>query len=259
MGWIDGGWAKRAAITVDLASWSSGTIDINVVLPKDWDEFWGGIDSSGNELRVTKADGYTLVSYDLAGFNATTRTCTIQVDGVTPTAGSEGVMLLWLYYSKSGAPDASTSVTITNPYSGYVELAAPRADRIIRARPEAPGASKPDATQTKEDDVTTYLWWDVTGLLHGRRERDNGSLRYEEPDFIAFAVELSGSPQGAMVNATKSRFVEYDGRMYVATLVKAGSADNYLAKLTMTTTGTGSISQVVVAKATLTVQDITEV
>lgn len=259
MGWLDGGWNNRVAITVDLAAWSSGAIDINVTIPDDWDAFWDNIDASGNELRVVAQNGYTLLSYDLSGFNKSTRAGTIQIDGITPTTGAEGVMLLWLYYGNSGAADASTAVTIIGPFNGYICLASPRPGRTIVGRPEASQASVAKELVAKEDDVTTYLWWDVTQMLHGRRDVNNNSATFEEIDHAAFAVESSGTPQAAMVTAGSNRFVELDRRMYVATLVKAGTAGTtYLAKLTLTTTSPGDISQVVVAKSRLKVQDITE-
>ena len=259
MGWLDGGWANRVAITVDLASWSSGAIDIEVTIPQDWDAFWDDIDNAGAELRAVAQDGYTLLTYDLSGFNKATRTCNLQIDGLTPTTGAEGVMLLWLYYGNSGAPDASTAVTITSPFNGYICLASPRSDRTIVGRPEASQASVAKELVAKEDDVTTYLWWDVTQLLHGRRDVNNNSATFEEIDYAGFAVEAAGVPQAGMSTAGSNRFVELDRRMYVATLVKAGTAPTvYLAKLTLTTTSPGDISQVVVAKSRLKVQDITE-
>ena len=257
MAWLDGGWGKRVAITVDVAS-AAGTYDAQGAIPKDWDEFWDNVDATGDEVRVTLADGYTLATYDIASFNKTTRAATIQVDSLT-LGSAEGIVLLWLYFDNSGATDASSAVTITSAQSLYIELAQPRTQRTLAPRPEASGAAKAALNQAKEDDVTTYLWWDVSAWLHDKRVMDNGSRRNEELDYCKFEVEAAGTPVGTMVDATKNRFAEVSGVMYVVTLVKAGTAGTvYLAKLTFTTSTPNSLTQTEVAKSRLTIQDITE-
>lgn len=59
MSWYSSNWRYRASISVDNTAGAGGAIDITASIPTNWDEFWDNVLSTGNDVRVTDADGET--------------------------------------------------------------------------------------------------------------------------------------------------------------------------------------------------------
>ena len=118
-------WTHRFPVMVDNSAGSTGAIDITVTVPPALEAFWDAILSSGNDIRVTDANGSTLLTYQLAaGFSATTRTCVIQVDNWTPPAASS-MPVIWVYAGNADAASAAGSFTASGPITGYMTAACP--------------------------------------------------------------------------------------------------------------------------------------
>ena len=118
MSWYSSNWSHRQAIVIDNLT-GAGTIDVTASLPADFDPFWDNVLVSGNDIRVTLADGKTLATYDVDAFNAVNRAGIIEVDNLTATS-SDAMLVLWLYWGNPAASSATTTFTPSAPKTGYI-------------------------------------------------------------------------------------------------------------------------------------------
>jgi hypothetical protein len=223
-------WSRRVAITIDNSA-ASASGDVNVTIPKGFDDFWDVIDASGEELRVVSYDSQALLAYsvdDGAGgaFSRTNRTGRIQIDTVTLPA-SASVVLVWLYYgSTSTQGSAAVATTITSAKSGYIELGRP-SGRRYRYEPSTPNLARPRAIlapKRAQEDI--YVWVDVTRALSHRTWPGNGARFHEELYFATMGINVSGSDASAMYSVGNNRFVfdQQTGQTWLKVFVTAGSS-----------------------------------
>lgn len=230
---------RGGTVFIPLYRWSvsldgnGSPADFQFTVPADH-PFWDYIDSNGYELQVTDSDGYTVLSYQLSGFNYTTRTLAIQLDAYTAVAGIQQV---WLYAGMSGAPSGASVLTISGARSGYLDVAAPVAPVIV-ALPERPGDTSPSVAIAKQAAEEIWVTMDYGAILAKKAQPTGSSTQkysaWEEIKTVVYAVYDDASAQAAMINATSPRI--FDGR-WVRLLVKAGtSGTNYTCRVTVTTT-----------------------
>jgi len=169
-------------------------------------------------VRVCPSDGKTLAVFDLEGFNVTTRVCTLEIQNITPPAA--GILTFWLYWGHSTCATGKTAFAIgASPYTGYVNLAAPRSP-IVVAGPERPGETKARQAVAKRSDEVQTIWFDFTHILRDRAEPYGGHLEYEEINYATVDVSLADVQQAAMRTPANTRV---HGRGWVAVEVKAGA------------------------------------
>lgn len=231
---------RRAAITVDNSSGVAATsLDVDIAIPKDWDDFWGAIDSSGDNLRVTAADGVTLVSYDVddgagGAFDSSARAGRIRVDGMTIPTGTAGVFLLWVYFDpadSNGATtvaDGSSAVVMASIASGYIDLDGPVGPWLTEYQPQIPRSTNPRDLRHKGPSEQVYVWFRLDRALAKHRVTSEGSKVREEPYYASMAVlNVSAADQTSMYDLGANRFVWHEGSrtMWLKCLVKAGTTD----------------------------------
>jgi hypothetical protein len=213
--------------------------DYQITVPADH-PFWEVIDSNGYELQICDSDGYTVISYQLSGFNYSTKTLAIQIDAYTAVAG---VQQIWLYAGMSGAPSGASVLTITSARSGYLDPAEP-ASPIIAAIPERAGDTIPAVQIAKQAAEETWVTLDMRPSLTRKLQPTGDSTmkhdEWEEIKTITYAVYAGASAQAAMVDATSPRIQA--GR-WIRFLVKAGSSGtNYTFRATIGTTYPDNVS-----------------
>lgn len=245
MSWYDEDYRRRRALTVVNTS-GGATIDLNCTIPQDWDEFWGLIDSSGNGVRVTLADGYTLATYDVddgsgGAFSKTNRLGRIRVDGLSTDSTADEALLLWVYYDIDSPTDGSSSVTITSPETGHIYLGKPgwAMAPFVRARP---GIERPEYIFHKDSSEYWSLWINLTPALEQRDTRYAKRLCYEEPRRVTYGVvDASSVVQGSMDDPGAVRFLELEQssglrELWVRVPVQGGTHDTkYTVRVTMKT------------------------
>lgn len=252
MSWYDAAWKYRIPIAMDNTAGATANIDLSMSIPADFDAFWDNVQSDGDDIRITGADGRTLATYDVESFNATTKTGTLEVDNYACQAST--MQQLWLYWGNSSATNAESSVTPSSAVSGYICQETPTGFVVV-VQPERQGATQPRNRFQKGSNEQITIWFDFRGMLHQRQKPNEGSVLLEEIDYVSLVqVETGGAAQAAMVDATKTRFV--DG--FVGMLVKAGSSGtNYTAICRVVTTG-GSIARTLEGRAYFAVRNVTE-
>ena len=94
---------------------STGNKDVSIAVPKTLELFWTSLGSDGYDLRVTDADGFTLIDHKLSSFNYANRTCTIEVFGQSGTntwsAQQSSIPMLWVYVGDADAAAAFSQLT----------------------------------------------------------------------------------------------------------------------------------------------------
>lgn len=207
---------QRVSITIDSTA-SAATGDVQILIPDTFSPFWEKIDASGYELRVTAADGVTVLSYKLASFNKTTRAGYIQIDDFAPAEAT--VCQVWLYFDMSGAPDKSTAFVYAASKTGYIYLGAP--GPATPALPERPGDAVPRDALAKVAAESRWFWFDFGPRLQRRFVAFDGYDQWEEIYSVSYDVQAGGVSQAAMITATSPKIV---GGRFVQVLVAAGTS-----------------------------------
>jgi hypothetical protein len=252
MSWYDEDYQKRAAITVHEGT-ATATADVDITIPSDWDDFWDAIDSSGNELRITYADGYTLVpGYDVdkpggGAFSKANRTGRLRIDAATfPNVGNT-LVLFWVYYDTvSTQGDGSAAVTMASIKDGYIELGKPATDKHTSQR-HPPGLSRPRRIVSKTAGETAVVSVDLARVLEQRETPFAGRRAHEEPWAVLHAaLEQDGTTSATATifptNGAGSRYIETKGEtgaersLWLKVPIAAGTnGDNYTVSLIVRT------------------------
>ncbi len=230
--WLSPSFRKRLVLTGDNSSAAGATADFQGAIPaKDNLEFWDDIDTSGNELRVTAADGITPVTYDIdnnsgGAFNKTTKDGRISIDGATVPTTPNSMVAFWLYYNTASTQgDASSAVTIASPRALYVDTGLPpEMNRHPYRRPQAYATRTPD-TKHKYTFENDECWISLRDALRGRR----GAMRhFEEPWYATMGVlDEAGVSVASQFAIGDMRFVTNErerDEVWLVAKVKAGTS-----------------------------------
>lgn len=264
MGWYNPEFTRRAIITIPNSTGALADVDIDI--PRSWDQFWDVIDSSGNELRVVDADSQTLLSYSVddgsgGAFNKASQLGRIRIDGWNPPGA--GTYAIWLYWrSTSVLGSGAVSTTISGSIPGYIELSRPH-DLVYQYKLQATSAGRPRDILVKTSGETREVWIEVTHALAPSRGGLNESRTYEEVTYATTQVlTTAGSDTPAMYSDTKLRFVydERQGRTYVKLYITGGTdgTEYTIAPLIRTTRPgeSGEVHQTLQPRIGLAVRDV---
>jgi len=205
----------RVSVTIDCTA-SASALDVQILIPDTFSAFWDTVDASGNEIRVTAADGVTLLNYKLASFSKTNRTGYIQIDDFTPAEAK--VCQVWLYYGMTGAASAASVFVYAASRTGYIYLGQP--GPATKSIPERPGETQPRDVVSKTSSESVWLWFDFGPRLQSRISPADGYFQFEEVYSVVYDVQLATASQAAMITTTSPKIVA--GR-FVQVLVSAGS------------------------------------
>lgn len=245
----------RRPVSVDSSA-SAAAADAAFTLPPALSEFWDAIDSSGYELRVTDADGFTLLAYQLSGFSKASRTGTVQLDNIA--AGTASVQQVWLYYGMSGAANAAGSFVYSASKTAVLypggRLATPAP---IPWAPQRPGDTRPRDVVSKTADEVVWVQFDFGGALQRLDSPGDGQTQFEELDEVTYAVTTGGVAQAGMVTASAIRFI---GEGIVQVPIQGGATGtDYTIEVTARTTyPTQQTGRTLEARAMLRVKDVSE-
>jgi hypothetical protein len=252
MSWYSSDYSHRAAVSVNNHG-GTNTIEVSIVIPSEWPEFWDLVLSSGNDVVVTEGNGTTVTTYKLASWDYAAKTGTIHVDNLG--ASSTGAALtLWVYWGKTGASSQQSSFThSTTPKTGTIQIAVPGSGSspIVSCRPEPPGATSPRTEIAKASGEDIHVWWDLSRVLSRRRIPYQNTRHLEEVDNVRYTVESQGSAVTSMSdNASICQVGDF-----IRTTIKGGSSGtNYVAILTVITDET----RVLDFRCAIRVSDVTE-
>jgi len=249
--WYDKDFSHRASILVDNHG-GSNPCDIEVVIPIDFPEFWDVVQSSGNDVYVTLADGFNLATWKLASWDYAANTGTIHIDNAVASSTAAG-LAFYVYWGKATASSGQTAFTVSSPKTGYIETGIPGSGSspVIHCRPEQVGATTPRTQIAKASTEDIFVYWDLTPVLARRRVRYNNRKGLEGVDNVRYQVQASGQTQASMSDNTSIRKI---GNAIRTTIKGGASGTNYVAILTVVTTE----GRVLDFRCAVRVNDVTE-
>ena len=203
MAWFDDDWIYRMPLT--FANHSG--------FGRFWDDTTGVL-SNFNDVRITAADGVTLLDWAFHGGTPSkaNRTATIQIDetnhnlsnlyGNAAASASVGAWLYWGNDAANLASGANNSINITTtPKAVHVDVANPRSSSLafyLQAQPIAVGQSFYPHEIRKGTADTTRIYWDLSSTLLRLRSHNQSSLHLEE---IAYVTCIIYDQDGANTTA----------------------------------------------------------
>ena len=222
--WYDAAWTNRIPVKVrNTSGGTSADIEVDVSAYQDWDEFWDLVDEDGDDIRVTMADGYTLVDYDLASFSASARTGTIEVDSFAFGSTTNRTYVFYIYWGNAAASAAKSTFTPSSALSGLIYHGRPSPAYKVTAGPTDPDAENPSQTVVKATGEDVRIWFSLEPVLEKRLQPSADRDWYEGVLFIDPDVELSGSSQASLFDEDGIRVVEDDDGLWVGIYVTAGA------------------------------------
>lgn len=235
-------WPFRMGIVVNHSAHDLTAKDVSVTVPPSCETFWraaasGGVQSDGKDIRVTTANGTTLVTdLELTSFTYASRTLTMELDDAS-AGGSHDGEVLWLYWGNASATTVATTFASSSPLTGYILASRPAPDRVLTWHAEAPGVTAAADRVQKTANEAILVAIRYRDVLAKRRVPYGGSLFEEEPSTLTYGCYDAGSAQAAMIDLTAIR-LDND---FLYVLLKAGSSGSiYTVRVVMVTTGSNT-------------------
>ncbi len=205
----------------------SGGVDVSIVIPPEWDEFWGNVQSTGYDIRFTRADGVTPIAWKRTSWTYASHTATLELDSVT--AIGAGVTIVWMYWGAGAtAADGATTPTISSAKTGVVSLHRPDPRRVFKYRTASPGAQRPPDTIAKTANEKILVWVDWSSVVNARVGQANSRSEYDEVGSVVVDVQAATASQASMFDQSETVVVGA-ARVLVGVWIQAGtSGTNYV-------------------------------
>ncbi|QDP65644.1 MAG: hypothetical protein GOVbin1454_38 [Prokaryotic dsDNA virus sp.] len=207
MAWLDENYLYRQPITI--ANNDSGQNVVGVAAPeailsppKTFGKFWENIQTNFNDIRITAADGITLLDYAFDGTpSLANRTMTIQIDDTNhnvatlygnSNAAQNASVGAFLYYGNddsnlaSGANN-STNINVNTAKIATIDLTAPgSADGTYLLECSSPTADQlyPVHRIRKQVNDDTKIYWDLSPCIETLNRVNRNSIRKQEIAYV---------------------------------------------------------------------------
>ncbi len=206
MAWLGASWLYRHPITI--ANHTDGNIsgatspEVVLPIPPAMGRFWDNVLTTFNDVRITAADGRTLLNWAFDGTpSLDNRTMTIQIDDTNHNVGtlyggsnaaassSVGAFLYWGNDTSNLASGAnnSTNITVNTAKNGLISLDEPgTADTTFLLQASAPTADQlyPDHRIRKPVADDTTIYWDLSNCVKRLARPNERSKRKEEIAYV---------------------------------------------------------------------------
>lgn len=209
MAWYDKDWLYRAPLTFANHS-GANEPEGQITIPKAMGKFWDNVLSTFNDVRITAADGVTLLDWAFHGGtpSQSNRTATIQIDqtnhnvaslyGNTAASASVGAFIYWGNETNGLASGVNNSINITTtPKSVLVDLSEPNSSAVnyvLKCYKAEPDQLYPTHRIRKQVNDEVRIYWDLSDCVSRLSRRSQLSNRSEE---IAYATAAIYDQDGA--------------------------------------------------------------
>jgi len=231
MSWYDDTFENRWPIMSD------GSVDTEwqIAIPSNWDWFWDNVQdtTNGYDIVICQGDGETLLTFDLSGFNHSTKTCTIRWND-TATGSTHTVW--WIYWNKASPSDLSGSPTTATPQTALISLVDPLSNAdTLDLGPERPGSTAPAKEIQKVPGEAKMVWARLPpSLSMDRMHGSAGSQKLYEVGVWSFFVFQAGA-DASLDTPSGNRIVEdREGNTWVGawlTLIGWTDGDDYTGQI----------------------------
>ncbi|MFZ9079067.1 MAG: hypothetical protein ACO23H_11085 [Alphaproteobacteria bacterium] len=235
MTWYNADYRRRQIVGINTFGGTgvSATIDIEIDIPPDWDDFWDNIRSDFNDVVVTDTTGELVSFARKAGADYANRVLTLQVDGYQ-IKHDDSLSICYVYfYEPNETTDHSTSVTISTPKNGYILLSAPHS-RVVNARDSQSALDQPVQSFIKSESDEVHVFWIVTSQLAKRLTPYNERNDQEGIEYVTIhSYDDSGVDSSTRFQPQETRA----GNGFIRATYRAGSSgSNYAIAINIITT-----------------------
>lgn len=222
MTWYNADYRRRQIVGVNTFGGTgvSATIDIEIDIPPDWDDFWDNIRSDFKDVVVTDTTGEIVNFARKAGADYANRVLTLQVDGYQ-IKHDDSLSICYVYFFEPDeAIDHSTSVTITSPKAGYILLSAPHS-RVVSARDSQSALDQPVQSFIKSESDEVHVFWIITSQLAKRLTPYNERNDQEGVEYVTIhSYDNTGTDSATRFQPQETRA----GNGFIRATYRAGSS-----------------------------------
>ena len=201
MAWLDSDWLYRTPLTFANHSGVNAP-EGQITIPTAMGKFWENCLSTFNDVRLTAADGVTLLDWAFDGGTPSqaNRTATIQIDetshnvaslyGNEAASASVGAFLYWGNSAASSGWNNSINIT-TTPKSVLVDLSKPRGTTTVfylKGSALTLGQVYYATEIRKRSADQTMIYWDLSNCVLRLRRENQQSFRNEEIAYVTFLI-----------------------------------------------------------------------
>jgi hypothetical protein len=204
MAWLDENWVYRMPLTIANHSGVAAPECTLTISPQNG-KFFENVLSSFNDVRLTAADGVTLLDWAFDGGtpSKTNRTCSFHIAstnhnvstlyGQAAQSASVGAFLYWGNVESNLASGANNSVNITVNGAKVVKqsLNAPGSSDTtytLECYSPTPDQQYPRHRIRKQVNDATYIYWDLGGCVGNLPRANQQSLRNEEIAYVQTVI-----------------------------------------------------------------------
>jgi len=235
MTWFDADYRRRQIVGINATggSGTTATIDVEFVVPSDWDDFWDNIRSDFNDVVVTDSEGNKANFARKAGANYSTRTLTLQIDGLSIKNDDSFAVAYVYFFQPNETTDHSTSVTISSAKTGHIMLSAPHS-RVVSQQASQSALDSPVQSFIKASTDEVHVFFLINQNFAKRITPFNERNDEEGIDYVqVFSYDSSGSDASARYDIASTRL----GNGFVRATFKAGdSGTDYAIAIQISTT-----------------------
>lgn len=251
MTWFKEEYRRRQIIGIDATGGTgiSADIDVEVEIPRDWDEFWENIRSDFKDVVVSTSTGEEIGFARKSGANYSTRTLTLQIDRLSIKNDDSFAVAYIYYFNPNEDTDHSTVVTIDSPKTGHILLSAPHS-RVVSQPASQSALDAPVQSFIKASTDEVHVFFLVNRNFAKRLSPYNERNDQEGIDYVDVkSYDSNGTDSSARYDITDTRI----GNGFVRASFKAGdSGSDYAIAIQIYTT----LGQLLEMRAILRVIDL---
>ena len=271
MAWYDKDWQYRAPLTYGNHSGANDP-EGQLTIPRAMAKFWDNVLSNFADVRVTAADGVTLLAFNFTSATQShaNRDFTIQIDqtnhnvaslyGNTAASASVGAFLYWGNGTNGLSSGNNTGISITTtPKTVLVDLSAPSSSAVnyvLKCYKAEPDQLYPTHRIRKQVNDDVRIYWDLSDCVMKLSRRSQLSNRSEE---IAYATALIYDQDGADTTSamTVLNAIVIGSNYTVSMPIKAGTHEKrYIIIMTFGLVDDAGTMRVLDQRATLLVNNL---
>ena len=273
MGWYHEDWKLRTPLTIANHSGVAAP-ECTITIPPAMDKFWDNVLDNFNDIRITRADGVTLLDWAFDGTpSKANKSMTIQIDDTNhnvstlygnSNAAQSASVGVFLYYANTTENLASgwnnsINVTVNGLKTLQVDLSNPASagsNYVIECSKPRPDQSFPNTRIRKQVNDDVLLYWDLSGSVNRLARRAETSLRDEEIAYVKCIIydQDGADTTSAMTTLNDIRI----GHNYVVSMpIRAGDHEKrYIIIMTFGLVNSAGTMRVIDQRATLLVNNL---
>lgn len=223
------------------------TLNVTVTVPPDHSLFWDNVQSDGDDVRFTEADGSTALAYERTTWDYANKSAVFKITSFNLTsAGDMGN--LWMYFGNSTIASGSTAYGGGTLYTGRIIVGGVGANDLVIEPGSLQGETTARFQLQKTPSESVFVW--VLVNLSTRDTLFNGYFYAEE---IHYADVVADDTNVTVATSDLRLFTDRNGFAWLRVKISGGAdLDTDTVRITIGTTN----SRIMQALVNVTVKDL---